>query len=225
MTLLPALQPIVYGLTSEVLAYEALARWRRDGKILGPTDLPEAPQWSGVDIDMLSAILDRAETVSGIAPRLFINVSASTISEPGRLATWISHLAKITSYATFAVVIEITEGIGDDKLQEAWPQLKRLGVKLALDDFGDGRSSRARLVRYDWDYCKFEGHTVRDHRIQEAIRYCQNSGILPIVERVEHQKSSEEFADMGLHWQQGFLHGRPVLVDNLAERTGNVVIA
>jgi EAL domain-containing protein (putative c-di-GMP-specific phosphodiesterase class I) len=225
MTLLPALQPIVYGPTSEVLAYEALARWRRAGEIVGPTDLPTAPQWSSVDIEMLAAILDYVEPVSDIVPRLFINVSASTIADRARLATWITCLARITTRATFAVVIEVTEGIGDDKLQEAWPQLKRIGVKLALDDFGGGKSSRARLIRYDWDYCKFEGPTVRDSHIQEAIRYCRNSGILPIVERVEHLQSSEEFAGMGLHWQQGFLHGRPVLVDTLAEKRGNYVVA
>ncbi|WP_082884554.1 EAL domain-containing protein [Achromobacter insolitus] len=220
MTLLPALQPIVYGLTSEILAYEALARWRRGEQIVGPMDLPTAPSWNHVDIEMLSAILADADTVADVAPRLFINVSAGTIADPECLSSWISHLAKVARRATFAIVIEITEGIRDDKLQEAWPQLKRLGVKLALDDFGGGRSSRARLLRYDWDYCKFEGHTVREPEIQEAIRYCHNNGILPIVERVEHQQSSEEFAGMGLHWQQGFLHGRPELVAELRQAKG-----
>lgn len=221
MKLIPALQPIVYGLTSEILAYEALARWRRGGEILGPSDLPAPPHWRRADIEMLSAILENADAVAGVAPRLFINVSAGTIADAESLTTWISRLALVTRRASFAIVIEITEGISDAKLQEAWPKLKRLGVKLALDDFGEGQSSRARLLRYDWDYCKFEGHTAHFPWAQEAIRYCKNNGILPIVERVEHRQSSQEFAAMGLHWQQGFLHGRPELVEAVTMGRGN----
>jgi EAL domain-containing protein (putative c-di-GMP-specific phosphodiesterase class I) len=216
--LLPALQPIVHGPTSEILAYEALARWRINDRILGPSDIHDALQWSNVDIEMLMGILARRDVVATVAPRLFINVSAGTIAESRRFAAWLGYLAEIADRATFAIVIEITEGIGDDKLQEAWPQIRRLGVKLALDDFGDGQSSRARLMRYDWDYCKFEGHTVVDPHVQEAIRYCRNSSILPIVERVERLETSSQFSEMGLHWQQGFLHGKPALIDDVVQK-------
>ncbi len=217
MILVPALQPIVYGLTAEVLAYEALARWCRGDQIVGPSDLGGTPPWGAVDVQMLAAIHARADAIADVAPRLFINVSKSTIADPGSLSHWIDSVARIAHGATFSIVIEITEGIEDSKLQEAWPQLRRLGVKLALDDFGDGRSSRARLVRYDWDYCKFEGHTVGNQSVRQAIRYCQNSGILPVVERVELRQDSEAFASIGLHWQQGFLHGKPILVDQLLQ--------
>lgn len=220
MILIPALQPIVYGITSEVLAYEALARWFHNGQIIGPSDLEAEPLWSSVDIQMLSSILARADTIADVAPRLFVNVGKGTVSNAESLSRWIESIAEITHNTAFSIVIEITEGIEDVQLQEAWPRLKRLGVKLALDDFGDGLSSRSRLVRYDWDYCKFEANTVMQKPMQDAIRYCKNSGVLPVVERVERQRESEEFAAMGLHWQQGFLHGRPTLIDDLQKGQG-----
>lgn len=215
MVLVPALQPIVYGLTAEVLAYEVLARWRVDGRIVGPSDPGVSPNWLTVDAMMLSAIHKQVEAIASIAPRLFVNVSKSTVFDPRHLVPWVENLMEILDHASFAVVVEITEGVDDDRLQDAWPQLKRLGVKLALDDFGHDQSSRSRLVRYDWDYCKFESDLVWGRSTQEAIRYCRNSGILPIVERVERQHDSEVFTTMGLHWQQGFLHGRPEPIDCL----------
>ncbi|WP_323025723.1 EAL domain-containing protein [Castellaniella sp.] len=215
MILVPALQPIVYGSTAEVLAYEVLARWRVNDKIMGPSDVGIEPSWRAVDAKMLSTIHDLSGTIASIAPRLFVNVSKGTVSDSKYLAPWLENLMEILDDASFAVVVEITEGVDDDCLQDAWPRLKRLGVKMALDDFGHDRSSRSRLVRYDWDYCKFESGLVGGRATQDAIRYCRNSGILPIVERVERQHDSEQFTAMGLHWQQGFLHGRPAPIDCL----------
>ncbi len=213
--LIPALQPIVYGQTAEVLAYEALARWSIDGAIVSPSNVGFDPNWRAVDAKMLSIIRKQAGAIANIAPRLFVNLSKSTVSDPQHLESWLESLTEIVSCAGFSVVVEITEGVDDNRLQDAWPQLKRLGVKLALDDFGRDQSSRSRLVRYDWDYCKFEADHVLEKDTQASIRYCGNSGILPIVERVERQHDSEKFTAMGLHWQQGFLHGRPELINCL----------
>lgn len=211
MTLIPALQPIVLGSTTEILAYEALARWYFNGQVLSPEQMPEAPSWHVVDQEMIAAFHENARRMANI-PRLFVNVGESTVeSEPDFMA-WLTQMEELAHAAPYSIVIEITEGISDGALRRAWPHFRRLGLKLALDDFGDGSSSRARLIHYDWDYCKFESHTAHEASTLSALEYCKMSGIRPIVERVDSKENSKFFEKMGLHWQQGYLHGKPILL-------------
>lgn len=211
MTLIPALQPIVLGSTTEILAYEALARWQLNGQVLAPADMPETPLWHVVDQEMIAAFHEHARRLADV-PRLFVNVGESTVeSEPAFMA-WLSQMDELAQGAPYSIVIEITEGISDGALRRAWPHFRRLGLKLALDDFGDGSSSRARLIHYDWDYCKFESHTAHETSTLSALDYCKMSGIVPIVERVDSKENSKSFEKMGLHWQQGYLHGKPILL-------------
>lgn len=213
MTLVPALQPIVLGSTTEVLAYEALARWRLNGRVLTPAEMPEAPLWQLVDREMIAAIHKNSPWMANV-PRLFVNVGESTVESQPAFDAWLAQMETLAHAAPYSIVIEITEGISDGALRRAWPHFRQLGLKLALDDFGDGSSSRARLLHYDWDYCKFESHTAHETSTQSALDYCKVSGILPIVEKVDSKENSQSFEKMGLHWQQGYLHGKPKLLCN-----------
>lgn len=208
MTLIPALQPIVLSSTTEILAYEALARWHLNDKILTPAQMPKAPLWHIVDQEMIAALHANAHEMSNV-PRLFVNVGESTLESEPSLMAWLAKIEELAHSAPYSIVIEITEGISDSALRRAWPHFRRLGLKLALDDFGDGSSSRARLIHYDWDYCKFESHTAHEASTLSALEYCKISGIRSIVERVDSKQNSKLFEKMGLYWQQGYLHGKP----------------
>lgn len=220
MNLCIGLQPIVYGITKDRLAHEVLARWqlKSTGEIITPAERKNAINWAQVDRDVLALISFHAPRLAQLTPRLFINLSAQTVGDVDSWSLWLTQLQQLVSQARFAITIEISEDMSDEAVRAIWQPLRRLRVKLAMDDFGRGYSTRARLTQYDWDYCKFEASTLYDADTICGLQFCQHGNIMPIIERVEHAISQKQFMVMGLHWQQGFYHGRPELLSQLLKR-------
>lgn len=212
MVLCIALQPIVYGVTEDRLAHEVLARWLIDGRILPPGELASPIDWARIDGEIMSLILKSVEPLGHITPRLFINLSAETVSSPSAWSSWLIKLQQVLSCARFSVAIEISEDMNHEQLRAIWPPLKRLRVKMALDDYGRGHSTRARLTHFDWDYCKFEVSSLYEQDTISGLNFCKHSGIMPIIERVELAVDQNVFSVMGLHWQQGYHYGRPEIL-------------
>src|SRR3546814_19825898 len=90
------------------------------------------------------------------------------------------------------------------------PVLSQLNlVQYAMDDFGDDYSSMQRLIRYPWDYCKFDANKIINLHDFGAVLYCVHNQIEIVAERVENKTLAESVKSLGLILQQGFFHERP----------------
>ena len=95
--------------------------------------------------------------------------------------------------------------------------LKQLGCRFALDDFGAGMSSFAYLKHLPVDYLKIDGTFVRhmdrdpiDQAMVAAINHIGHvMGIETIAEYVENQATVDLLASMGVNYAQGYWIGRP----------------
>jgi len=117
--------------------------------------------------------------------------------------------------------LEITEGIVIQNLEDTiakMRELKRYGVSFAMDDFGTGYSSLTYLKRLPVDALKIDQTFVRDAPIDpndaEIVRaivaMARSLELAVIAEGVELTEQLEFLERLGCHLYQGYLHSRPL---------------
>jgi EAL domain-containing protein (putative c-di-GMP-specific phosphodiesterase class I) len=116
--------------------------------------------------------------------------------------------------------LEITESLflgGTSAFSDTFAGLRRLGVSLALDDFGSGYSSYGHLAQLPLDKLKVDRMFVQGLDVvpfnQAVIRsvasLCAELGLTLVCEGVETEAQAEALKALGCDEAQGFLFGRP----------------
>ena len=119
--------------------------------------------------------------------------------------------------------LEVTETTAIANLTKAaalMHELKTLGCRFALDDFGIGMSSFAYLKYLPVDYIKIDGVFVRgmagdpmDHAIVEAInRIAHILGLKTVAEFVEDASILEQLRGVGVDYAQGYFISKPAVL-------------
>lgn len=149
-----------------------------------------------------------------------INISGQSLGDEHFLTDLIAMLSLYDITAS-SICFEITETAAVGNLSSAVSfikDLKSLGCKFALDDFGSGMSSFAYLKNLPVDYLKIDGSLVKDiatdavnFSMVEAInRVGRVMGLQTIAEFVENQAILEKLEEIGVDYAQGFGVARPV---------------
>jgi EAL domain-containing protein (putative c-di-GMP-specific phosphodiesterase class I) len=136
-------------------------------------------------------------------PDLVRDVLASTGVEPSRLA------------------LEITESLLPEDgaaVIEQLTQLRKLGVHIAVDDFGTGSSALSRLHHFPIDTVKIDRSFItgieRDANkaqlVQGIVSLAESLNLVVVVEGLEHAAQVEQVRAMRAHYGQGYLFSRPV---------------
>jgi EAL domain-containing protein (putative c-di-GMP-specific phosphodiesterase class I) len=118
------------------------------------------------------------------------------------------------------IVIELleTEGIGNfEQINNFLSNIKKLGCKLAIDDFGSGYSNFEHLLRLAPDYLKIDGSLIRDiadnsdsYDIVEAIvRFASKKGICTVAEFVSSVDILNTVEELEICFAQGYYIGKP----------------
>jgi diguanylate cyclase (GGDEF)-like protein/PAS domain S-box-containing protein len=148
-----------------------------------------------------------------------INLSGASVTDDGFLDFIKSQL--VTHEVPPAIVcFEITETAAIANLQAATGfinELKQLGCRFALDDFGSGLSSFSYLKNLPVDYLKIDGSFVRDMETDAIDCAMVNSihqlgkviGTKTIAEFVENDGILAKLAEMGVEYAQGYGISRP----------------
>ena len=96
-------------------------------------------------------------------------------------------------------------------------EIKVIGCKFSLDDFGSGLSSFGYLKSLPVDFLKIDGQFVRD-LLKDQIDYAMVKsindvghiiGIKTIAEYVENESIKNELVEMGVDYLQGYFTGEP----------------
>ena len=224
-----ACQPIVDTKTMEVCRHEVLIRMQgEDGNIILPAGfLPSAERFGlmhGIDRWIVeNAIKILGERLQYDRKTHFaINLSAKSLDDPNMFETITEALGKY-NVEPRAVTFEITENVAISNLTTAIEflrQLRRLGCKTALDDFGVGYSSFAYLKDLPVDYVKIDGSFVRNiHRdmLQFTLVRSMNDiahalGKMTIAEYVDSEDTMTHLRDIGVDFVQGYHVGKPEII-------------
>jgi diguanylate cyclase (GGDEF)-like protein len=226
-------QPIVRLADGVTVAVEALTRWKRDGESVAPEFLVQTAENAGLmgrlqEWILCQACLEVAVLRRGPWPNVavHVNVPASLVVEQALVAQVRQALAR-HNLPGEALVLEVTEtGRIDDfaAAADVLEDVRRLGVRVALDDFGAGHSNLNHLLRLPVDVLKLDraltAGVVEPGRAQAvsggAVNMARRLGIPIIAEGVEQQQQAARLAELGCEYAQGFLFARPRPVAELS---------
>lgn len=213
---------------------EALLRWnsRRLGRAVPPDELFPAAQEAGllpaIDAWVLEAGLAQLAAWAGRAeapPVLSVNISGESLRDPG-FAGAVARALLRHGIEAWRLEIEIPEDLALRDLPEiaaTLEALRALGVRLALDDFGAGRSSLPHVVQLPVQRLKLDRSIVsglpgeaKDHAVLHAtMALARGMGIEVIGEGVETESQALALRHAGCTILQGHLTGRPMPAEEL----------
>ncbi|MFK7956726.1 MAG: DUF1631 family protein [Lysobacterales bacterium] len=206
--------------------FEVLCRMRgEDGQLVGPEKFIPAAEAYG-RIHYLDEWVFRsafnalnASPVKDRIARLSINLSGKTFGRP-RFLTFIQNLFEETGIEPSKICFEITETAAISNLARCTDflrELRYLGCRFSLDDFGTGLSSFSYLKHLPVDYLKIDGSFIRDIASSTAdyglVKTINEIGHFlgkeTVAEFVETDEVLEHLKDIGLDFAQGFGIERP----------------
>ncbi|MEW6694343.1 MAG: phosphodiesterase [Pseudomonadota bacterium] len=220
-TLRMHVQPIVDLLTHRVAGHEALVRTPADCAWRSPDALFQAARREHCVLELEHACVEQALKAccqAGLG-RLFINLSAEALAAMDDLP--LPPCVNDRDGVPLAgVVIELTEHerVHElEPLQRVLTRWRAAGAALALDDFGDGRSSLRLWSELRPEYVKIDKYFVRDvHRLGDKLKtiralqqLADTFGSRLIAEGVECADELLVLRDLGIPYAQGYFLGRP----------------
>lgn len=218
-------QPIVELKNGHVMGHESLIRGPAGSPLRAPDALFQAARQEGLSLELEQACLVeglRAWAGHAQEQRLFLNLSAKAIvSLIERLSlTGLMKALASAEIAPAALVIEITEHehVNDlPALIAAANSLRTQGLRFALDDFGDGRSSLRLWAELRPEIVKIDKYFIRDlqdqafkvQTLKGLTRFAETFGTTLVAEGIETELELQIVRDLGIELGQGYFLGRP----------------
>jgi len=223
--------------SSEVIGFEALARWLHPVRgFVPPGDFIPLAEESGLIVEMGEWILREAcrEAASWPMPlQIAVNLSPAQFMH-GDLVGLVHSILLETGLAPDRLELEITEGVlieDFDRGLALLRRLKALGVRISMDDFGSGYSSLSYLQAFPFDKIKIDrafvinlGRNPQSAAIVRAVIGLGHGLEMSIVaEGVETQEQLGFLADEGCDAVQGYFIGKPLPIGQYAALVGRSV--
>lgn len=223
----PLFQPKIDLKTGRISGCEALARWQlENGRLVSPSVFIELAEECGLIGKIGAQILYKASEEAakwardGFPINLAVNVSPRQFEDENLAETILDALAK-SGLSPRQLEIEITESLAiqqPDRVRDVLEPLRRLGIKLAMDDFGTGHSNLAVLTQIDFDVFKIDRQFLtgtpedeQSNAIIDMILSMANTLNMTIVgEGIETEAQAAFLTNRDCDIGQGFLYSPPI---------------
>lgn len=216
-------QPILHFGDTNIIYHECYVRWVHS--TVGPVKKDQffrIIEHSGMTTEMDNFMVEKAcsilsgeEKTDFISQddKLAINLSVNHLMQ-AKLVNQLIETIKASDISPDRLVIEIDESLLSRKSQQVLPSLKMLkkaGVTLVLDNFGNGLASLNYLCSYPFDYVKFDRKFVRSlpgseqnlKLIQSVQQISQHFGFKLIAEGIQNAAQCEALISIGCEFGQG----------------------
>ncbi len=231
-------QPKISALDGRVHSVEALVRWPHPTRgLLGPDQFLPAAEKAGLMRPVTARVLDlalaqiRSWRDQGIALTVAVNLSTTNLLDVGLVDT-IDRLLRTHQLPPDALILELTESTlatDSQRSRNTVTALRRLGIRLSLDDYGTGWSSLARLQDLSVDELKldkvFVARLARDPRsiaiVRSTVALAHSLGADLVAEGVEDLATLQALRRYGCSITQGYVHCPPVPADRLQQWVTN----
>ena len=227
-------QPKVQLASNGVCGVEALVRWRTDsGNFVPASDFIPLAETNGAIVPLTWLVFDRIVTQLagwGALPEslsVAVNVSPQILAHP-EFTTRVKTLKTALDVRKFKLTIELTEDSlvqGDASSLASIEQLRKLGVDLAIDDFGKGYSSLTYLKQIPAAEIKIDKRFIGTVAVDETDRQIVKTvialahalGMRVVAEGVDSAEAIAAITELGCEMAQGFFIGRPMRGDLVPE--------
>jgi len=229
-------QPVVSLATGRTTGAEALVRWRRaSGGFVPPSDFLPHAETSGAVVDLGRFVLRRAcaDAASWPCPAgpepltVAVNASGTELASPD-YAAWVVSALHAADLPGHRLVVEVVEGLLDEDspvVADNLHALRAAGVRLAVDDFGTGWSSLARLGRLPLDVLKIDRSFVTTVAPGSDAALCagvvalaQALDMSVVAEGVETEHQAAWLRERGCEEAQGWLWAPALPASDFTER-------
>ena len=223
-------QPIIdLRSDEEVWGIEALVRWRHPQRgLLDPKEFVPAAEESGLVVPMGEWVLKEAcywakewqERYPHVSPLVMaVNLSARQLQRPD-LASTVEGVLRQTGLEARSLSLDITETVYIKTLEgdtATLDQLKQLGVRLSIDDFGMGYSSLSYLKRLPADALKIDKSFIRALEedlkgtalVKMIIDLAHTFDMEVVAEGVESEAQAVQLKELGCELAQGYHFTEP----------------
>ena len=219
-------QPIVECETGTIVSVESLLRWRREHGVEKAADFVSLADVAGLAVPLGQWAL-RAACVQGRKWQdaghkelaVAVNISQRQLAHAA-LVKLVRRVLDETGLAPSSLELEVRESElmrNPDLAIERLAELRRLGLRIVLDDFGTGESRLAHLYRYPLDAIKIDGAVVsaaatsRDQEavISAAIALARSRRLKVVAAGVETEAQRVSLVRWQCDRMQGSLCGPP----------------
>jgi EAL domain-containing protein (putative c-di-GMP-specific phosphodiesterase class I) len=227
-------QPKVELASRQVCGVEALVRWRtQSGNFVPASDFIPMAETTGIIVPLTWLVFDRIaerlpDWVSLPAPfSIAVNVSPQLLSHP-EFTDRVKMLKGALDARSIGLTIELTEDSlvqGDESSLASIERVRKLGIDLAIDDFGKGYSSLTYLKQIPAAEIKIDKRFIGTIAIDETdkqivktvIALAHALGMRVVAEGVDSAEAIAAIAELDCEMAQGFFIGRPMRGDLVPE--------
>jgi len=230
-------QPAFDPHTGQVKLLEALVRWRHPRLgVISPSSFISLAEDSGLvlrldmqGLERLARQLGYWHTITPMLAQVPVSINISGRHFPNFVLEQQFHkLLQLPAIKESKIIFEITESVFVDSNPRTAAGLERLrqaGVKIWLDDFGDGYSSFRYLAHFPVDGIKIS-HSFVKHCASEAKSkvilsslqtLARGLGVEVVVEGVENREQFETLRIMGFEAVQGYYLSKPLAAKEIPE--------
>ncbi len=221
----PYYQPIIDNKTNKIHKYEALARIVDMNRIITPNYFIDPARLVGMLPNITKVMIRKSfEELKDRDVEFSLNITENDLKE-GYLIEYLQKELVNSNINPNRVVLEILENISAQGSKDALEQLKELksmGFKLAIDDFGSERSNFYRLQELNVDFIKIDGSFIKDintnkncYQIAKTITtMAKNLGAKVIAEFVCDKSVYERVLELDIDYSQGYYFGKPALLSS-----------
>ncbi len=228
------LQPVIKVSNEKIYGFEGLIRlFDNEGKLVNTQEIIKVYERKG-DIPKLDKFVFEEVCKYYVILRekynrrysFSFNISPITLSKD--FIDFVREMIQKYGINPKYFVMEIIETIGFKDLDESLRllnEIRALGMRIAMDDFGMGYSSLSYITRLPLSVIKIDRDFVHNFQINEfdkmlilTIRDISKSlNIEIIVEGIETFEQLEFIKEIGAHYYQGYLHSKPMRLEKLLE--------
>jgi diguanylate cyclase (GGDEF)-like protein len=222
------LQPQVELRDGDLVGAEALVRWRHPTRgLLSPAELLPAAEQAGLLQPLTDQVLELALAAAAQwwtrrALPVSVNLSAANVTDldlPGKVALALARHG-VPARALTLELVEDTLMADPERGRTVLGELRRLGIRTSIDDYGTGYSSLAYLRHLPADELKLDRSLTadvdRDPRaaaiVKHTVALAHELGLSLVAEGVEDAATAAVLADLGCDVAQGYAIAHPMPV-------------
>ncbi len=223
----PFYQGIYNNTSGAIKRYEALMRiYDKDGKLYTPGQFLSDAKRLKLYLPMSKIMIDKALTnFVGKQSELSLNISLFDIQSVDFRRWFLDRIKRHPSPEKVIVEFVETENYNNDNLLIRFlSQVRKIGCKIAVDDFGAGFATYSSIIALRPDIIKIDGEIIKNLTKNEESKIILDSicymarliGSTIIAEFVEDAEIQEVVMDNQIHYSQGYHFAKPALFEQLS---------
>ena len=217
--IVPFYQPI-FNKEKQIVKHETLIRIQNSSEIISPSVFLEVSKRIKRYTDIEKMLIEKSFKLIADRPDAVISVNLSGRDmTDGDVSVFI--IEKLNKYKVAGrVIFEILEDENIENIERIGTfieRVRRMGVKIAIDDFGSGYSNFSYILKLKPDYIKIDGSIIKNIDTSEdsraiagaIIAFAKKLDITVIAEFVRSKEVFDTCVELGVDEFQGFYLGEP----------------